>query len=104
MTSPNTIIADLQVENDALRRQRDALLVALERLANKADELCRWDRRFDDVLDAADAAIASVKGDKTCIECKSLSPSTPEECQRCEEDTPAFTEVVISMMKGGAKC
>ena len=49
---------------DALR-QRDELLAALEGLAAKADDLCGWDRQFDEVLDAADAAIASAKGGAT---------------------------------------
>ena len=30
MTSPNTIIADMQAEIDALRKERDELLIALE--------------------------------------------------------------------------
>lgn len=52
----------LQVENLRLTEQRDELLAAIEPLAELCDQLCRWDRRFDDVLDAVDAAIASVKG------------------------------------------
>lgn len=72
MTSPNSIIADLQAENTALRRQRDELLSALKRLSfaaacrdNSAGDACRLiEVRFE--LAAANkqavAAIASVKG------------------------------------------
>lgn len=61
-TGPHKVLTDAIAELEQLRRQNHSLLAALEELASKADELCRWDRRFDDVLDAADSAIASVKG------------------------------------------
>ena len=54
-----------QAAIDELKKQRDELLAALEGLAAKADDLCGWDRQFDEVLDAADAAIASAKGGAT---------------------------------------
>ncbi len=38
------------------------LLEALTKLADKCDELCRHDRRFDELLDAADSAIAKATG------------------------------------------
>jgi hypothetical protein len=47
-----------------LIKQRDELLSAIEPLAELCDNLCRWDRRFDEALDVVDAAIASVKESK----------------------------------------
>ena len=46
----------------AVEKQRDDLLAAIEPLAELCDQLCRWDRRFDDALDVVDEAIAIVKG------------------------------------------
>ena len=65
MTSPNTLIADLQAENDALRKQRDDLLSALERIllndgsggSKCFDAFVLYDARRDGF-----EAIASVKG------------------------------------------
>jgi hypothetical protein len=37
MTTPNTIIADMQAEIDALRKERDELLYTLETLVTKCD-------------------------------------------------------------------
>lgn len=37
MTSPNTIIADMQEEIDALRKERDELLYELESLVTRCD-------------------------------------------------------------------
>jgi hypothetical protein len=45
-----------------LREQRDELLAALTALVALCDEHCRWDRRFDDALDAADEAVTNAKG------------------------------------------
>lgn len=61
-TGPHKVLTDAIAELEQLRRKNNNMLEALEGLTSKADELCRWDRRFDDVLDAADSAIASVKG------------------------------------------
>jgi len=36
MTSPNTIIADMQAEIDALRKEREELIAALEEIADTA--------------------------------------------------------------------
>lgn len=36
MTSPNSIIADLQAEIDALRKEREELIAALEEIADTA--------------------------------------------------------------------
>lgn len=72
MTSPNTLIADLQSENAELRKQRDELLAALEqfatwgRMQHKAQSKgCH--ATFDmmalkDEIDLAEAAVARVKG------------------------------------------
>jgi hypothetical protein len=87
--------------------QRDELLAAIEPLAELCDNLCRWDRRFDDALDAVDAAVAKAKGEQKpidqCAECKSMSPVTTSMCKKCEDATPAFTEAAISFLKGSAK-
>ena len=65
MTSPNTIIADMQAEIDALRDERDELVVALETIiANDGGEGSKcfdasslfYARLF------AKSVIASVKG------------------------------------------
>ncbi|MGB4064212.1 MAG: hypothetical protein WBK19_10345 [Azonexus sp.] len=45
-----------------LVKQRDELLAASASVAELCDLHCRWDRRFDDALDALDSAIASAKG------------------------------------------
>jgi hypothetical protein len=90
-----------------VEKQRDELLSAIEPLAELCDNLCRWDRRFDDALDAVDAAVAKAKGEQKpidqCAECKSMSPVTTSMCKKCEDATPAFTEAAINFLKGSAK-
>ena len=87
MTSPNTIIADMQAEIDALRKENDELLAALEPFAKIAC-LFDEDRRTGNMprsgvwqswhiadgdyeltvedLRNARSAIASVKGNSQC--------------------------------------
>ena len=59
MTSPNTIIADMQAEIDALRKERDELLSTMELIARI---LPRTSVSRTLILDCANKAIASVKG------------------------------------------
>jgi predicted nuclease with TOPRIM domain len=48
---------------DALKEQRADLFESLVALSATVSTLCSWDRRFDEVLDAADASVARVKTD-----------------------------------------
>jgi hypothetical protein len=45
------------------RKQRADLFESLVALSATVSTLCSWDRRFDEVLDAADAAVARSKAD-----------------------------------------
>ena len=65
MTSPNTIIADMQAEIDALRKERDELLEALEEITNVLANIGMTAGCYDDELNALAkgfAAIAKFKG------------------------------------------
>ena len=59
MTSPNSIIADLQAENAELRKQRDKLLSFAEEYVEAFENGMAGDSFL---LRIANAAIASVKG------------------------------------------
>ena len=59
MTSPNTIIADMQAEIDALRKDRHELLSALESGRRLIELISPFE---GEVTRKMDKAIASVKG------------------------------------------
>jgi len=65
MTSPNTIIADLTEEVETLRKQRDELLSALEKMTHIARMTIGWSATpvyADGPLVVAERLIASAKG------------------------------------------